>query len=62
MTYSNVYLSQRASLPSFGICTEAPYVAALLEKHRQDEDACKRKIAEIQKKYNQIKNYNRLRE
>ena len=55
LTYSNIRTSQELSMRSYGLCAEAPYVAALLEKHRQDEAECKRKIAEIEAKYALLK-------
>ena len=54
MTYSNVYESQRASLRSFGTCQEEPYAEKIIAKHREDEIAAKRKIAEITAKYQEL--------
>ena len=51
MTYSNVYISQRASLPSHGICHEQPYAEKIIAAHRADEVEAKRKIAEINHRY-----------
>ena len=51
MTYSNVYISQRASLRSFGTCREEPYAEKIVARHRAEEIAVKRKIDEIKQRY-----------
>lgn len=51
LTYSNVYISQRASLRSFGTCREEPYAERIVARHRAEEIAAKRKIDEINHRY-----------
>ena len=54
MTYSNVYISQRASLRSFGTCREEPYAERIVARHRADEIEAKRKIDEIKQRYEKL--------
>ena len=54
MTYSNLYISQRASLRSFGQCQEEPYAEKIIAAHRADEAEAKRKIAEIKQRYEKL--------
>lgn len=55
MTLSNIRLSEEHSLRSFGICMEEPYAYDIVMRHREEEAAAKRKVEEIQERYNHLR-------
>ena len=50
MTLSNLIDCEQCSCRSFGICHEEPYTEKILARHRAEEAAVRRRIAEINEK------------